>query len=106
KYLRTLLCELARISAHLLWIGTSALELGAMTIFMWTFTQREKIYDIFEFISGARFTVSYMRVGGVARPDYPEWHKRVREFLAGLPQTLDEVDEMLNENEIFLQRMR
>lgn len=105
KYLRTLLCELARISSHLLWLGTGALELGAMTIFMWTFAEREKIYDIYEFISGARFTVSYMRVGGVARADYPEWRNRVREFLDGFPPVLDEVEDMLNENEIFVQRM-
>lgn len=105
KYLRTLLCELARISSHLLWLGTGALELGAMTIFMWSFTQREKIYDIFEWISGARFTVSYMRVGGVARPDYPEWRRMVREFLDGFPKTLDELETMLNANEIFLNRL-
>ncbi len=105
KYLRTLLCELARISAHLLWLGTSALELGAMTIFMWGFTEREKLYDIFEFISGARFTVSYMRVGGVARADYPEWRKRVRKFLDEFPPILKELEDMLNGNEIFLQRM-
>ncbi|MCB2155887.1 NADH dehydrogenase (quinone) subunit D [bacterium] len=104
RYLRTLLCELARISSHLLAIGTGGLELGAMTIFMWTFTQREKLYDIFEYISGARFTVSYMRVGGVARADYPEWHRRVREFLDGIIEVIEEVETMLNENEIFLQR--
>ncbi len=105
RYLRTLLCELARMSAHLLAVGTGALELGAMTVFMWGFTQREKIYDIFEFISGARFTVSYMRAGGVAREDYPEWRRRVREFLDGYMNTQEEMEAMLNENEIFLQRM-
>jgi NADH-quinone oxidoreductase subunit D len=106
KYLRTLLCELARISSHLLWLGTGALELGAMTIFMWGFTEREKIYDIFEFISGARFTVSYMRVGGVCRADYPEWRRRVREFLDGFLPVIDEIEAMLNENEIFIQRLK
>ncbi|MCB0221314.1 MAG: NADH-quinone oxidoreductase subunit D [Chrysiogenetes bacterium] len=106
KYLRTLLCELARISSHLLAVGTGALELGAMTIFMWGFTEREKLYDIFEFISGARFTVSYMRVGGVMRPDYPEWRARVREFLNGFLPVVDEMEAMLNENEIFLERLK
>lgn len=105
KYLRTLLCELARISAHLLWLGTGALELGAMTIFMWAFTEREKIYDIFEWIAGARFTVSYMRVGGVARADYPEWRRMVREFLDGYMKTQKELETMLNGNEIFLNRV-
>ena len=105
KYLRTLLCELARISSHLLWLGTGALELGAMTVFMWGFTQREKLYDIFEWISGARFTVSYMRVGGVARADYPEWRRMVREFLNQFPKTMNELETTLNGNEIFLNRV-
>ncbi|MBI5154629.1 NADH-quinone oxidoreductase subunit D [Candidatus Poribacteria bacterium] len=105
RYLRTLLCELARISAHLLWLGTNALELGAMTVFMWAFTEREKLYDIFEFIAGARFTVSYMRVGGVLRDDYPEWRKRVGEFLDGYMKVHEEIEAMLNENEIFIRRV-
>ncbi|MCC6546481.1 NADH-quinone oxidoreductase subunit D [Candidatus Sumerlaeota bacterium] len=105
KYLRTLLCELARISSHLLWLGTGALELGAMTVFMWGFTQREKLYDIFEWIAGARFTVSYMRVGGVARADYPEWRRMVREFLNQFPKAMTELEIMLNGNEIFLNRV-
>lgn len=105
KYLRTLLCELARISAHLLWLGTGALELGAMTIFLWSFTQREKIYDIFEWIAGARFTVSYMRVGGVARADYPEWRRMVKDFLDQYMAAHKEFEDMLNGNEIFLNRV-
>jgi NADH-quinone oxidoreductase subunit D len=104
-YLRTLLCELARISGHLLWLGTGALELGAMTIFLWSFTQREKIYDIFEWIAGARFTVSYMRVGGVARADYPEWRRMVRDFLNQYMAAHREFEVMLNGNEIFLNRI-
>ncbi|MDX2176589.1 MAG: NADH dehydrogenase (quinone) subunit D [Candidatus Sumerlaeia bacterium] len=106
KYLRTLLCELARISGHLLWFGTNSLELGAMTPFLWAFTQREKIYDIFEWIAGARFTVSYMRVGGVARADYPHWRSMVREFLDQYIEAQDEFEGMLNENEIFIQRLQ
>ncbi len=104
-YLRTLLCELARISSHLLWLGTGALELGAMTVFLWTFTQREKIYDLFEWIAGHRFTVSYMRVGGVARADYPEWRRMVRDFLDQFMDAHREFDTMLTANEIFLNRM-
>ncbi len=105
KYLRTLLCELARMSAHLLWFGTNALELGAMTPFLWAFSQREKLYDIFEWIAGARFTVSYMRVGGVARADYPHWRQMVREFLDGYIKQHREFELMLNENEIFTRRL-
>jgi len=105
KYMRTLLCELARMSSHLLWLGTGALELGAMTIFLWSFTQREKIYDIFEWIAGARFTVSYMRVGGVARADYPEWRRMVKDFLNQYMAAHKEFETMLNGNEIFLNRV-
>ncbi|MBI1290772.1 NADH dehydrogenase (quinone) subunit D [bacterium] len=105
KYMRTLLCELARMSSHLLWLGTGALELGAMTIFLWSFTQREKLYDIFEWISGARFTVSYMRVGGVARADYPEWRRMVKDFLNQYMAAHKEFETMLNGNEIFLNRV-
>jgi NADH-quinone oxidoreductase subunit D len=105
KYLRMLLCELARISSHLLWFGTGVMELGAMTPFLWAFTQREKLYDIFEWIAGARFTVSYMRVGGVARPDYPHWRQMVREFLDQYIEKHAELESMINENEIFVQRV-
>lgn len=105
KYLRTVLCELARISAHLLWFGTNSMELGAMTPFLWSFSQREKLYDIFEWIAGARFTVSYMRVGGVARADYPHWRQMVREFLDQYMDAHREFEMMLNENEIFTKRL-
>lgn len=105
KYLRTLLCELARLSSHLLWLGTGALELGAMTVFLWSFTQRERLYDLFEWIAGARFTVSYMRVGGVARADYPEWRNMVRDFLDQYMAAHREFETMLNGNEIFLRRL-
>jgi len=105
KYLRMILCELARISSHLLWMGSASLELGAMTVFLYTFREREKIYDIFEWIAGARFTVSYMRVGGVARDAYPEWLRRVKEFSDGFIKALGECETLLNENEIFVQRM-
>jgi NADH-quinone oxidoreductase subunit D len=104
KYLRVMLCELARLSSHLLWVGTGALELGASTVFMYTFREREKIYDIFEAIAGARFNVSYMRVGGVAR-DIPDgWLDMVREFCDDLPQRMADYERLLSKNEIFLQR--
>lgn len=105
KYLRMILCELSRISSHLLWMGSGAMELGAMTVFLYTFREREKIYDIFEWIAGARFTVSYMRVGGVARDANEEWLRRVRAFTDGFIKALGEVETLLNENEIFIQRM-
>jgi NADH-quinone oxidoreductase subunit D len=106
KWLRMTLCELARISAHCLWMGTGALELGAMTPFMYSFRERESIYDIFEWISGARFTVSYMRAGGVAR-DIPEgWIDMVARFADGFEAKADEWETLLTNNPIFLGRTK
>ena len=104
KYLRTILAELARISSHLLWLGSAALELGAMTIFMYTFRERETIYDLFEEISGARFTVSYMRVGGVSRDAPSGWIERVLAFVDDFPKKWNDYHTLLTENEIFLRR--
>ena len=104
KWLRTILCELARISSHLLWLGTHGLELGAMTVFMYTFREREAIYDLFEEICGARFTVSYMRVGGVQR-DYPEgWLDRVKAFVDDFPSKHKDYSDLLTNNDIFIAR--
>src|SRR5271156_5223474 len=71
KAIRVICCELARISSHLLGLGAYAMDVGAMTVFLYTFTEREKIYDLCEIISGARFTTSYTRIGGQTR-DLPE----------------------------------
>jgi NADH-quinone oxidoreductase subunit D len=106
KYLRTILCELARISSHLLWLGTSAMELGAVSVFLYTFRERETLYDFFEEICGARFTVSYMRVGGVQR-DYPEgWLAKVQQFVDEFPAKHAEYSDLLTLNDIFVYRMR
>ncbi len=106
KYLRTILCELARISSHLLWLGTHAMELGAVSLFLYTFRERETIYDLFEEICGARFTVSYMRVGGVMR-DYPAgWLDRVAAFIDDFPAKHAEYSDLLTLNDIFVYRTR
>ena len=106
KAIRVICCELARIQAHLLGIGAMALDLGAMTVFLYTFTEREKIYNLCEVISGARFTTSYTRIGGQIRdlPDsfFPQLRKFIDEFI---PQ-LDEVDNLLTRNKIFVDRTR
>ena len=103
-FLRTLLCELARISSHLVFFATHALELGASSAFMYGFRDREPIYDLFEQICGARFTVSYMRVGGVAR-DIPDgWLDGVRRYCDSMPKAIDDYEALLTRNEIFLQR--
>lgn len=106
KYLRTILCELARISSHLLWLGTHGMEVGAVTVFLYTFREREALYDLFEEICGARFTVSYMRIGGVMR-DYPEgWLGRVREFINDFPAKHADYMGLLAMNDIFVYRTR
>jgi NADH-quinone oxidoreductase subunit D len=101
QYLRVILCELARISSHLLWLGTSALDIGAMSVFLYTFRERESIYDIFESVCGARFTVSYMRVGGVA-VDVPDFFtKRVQAFIDDFAKKIEEYAGLLTDNKIW-----
>ena len=77
KAIRVICCETARISAHLFGLGAMALDLGAMTVFLYTFTEREKLYNLFELLTGARFTTSYTRVGGQIR-DLPDVHPATR----------------------------
>src|SRR5437763_4935056 len=73
QYIRVICCELARISAHLLGLGAFAMDVGALTVFLHTFTQRETIYNLCEALTGARFTTSYTRIGGVSRDTPPGW---------------------------------
>ena len=102
--IRVLVCELARISSHLLGLGVFAMDTGAWTVFMYTFTEREKLYTLFEELTGARFTTSYTRIGGVAR-DIPEgWLERVSKFCDGVLKVVDEVDSLLTRNKIFIDR--
>jgi NADH-quinone oxidoreductase subunit D len=102
--IRVLVCELARISSHLLGMGVFGMDAGAWTPFMYTFTEREKLYTLFEELTGARFTTSYTRIGGVAR-DIPEgWLGRVSTFCENLPKAIDEVEKLLTRNRIFLDR--
>jgi len=106
KAIRVICCELARISAHLLGLGSYAMDVGAMTVFLYTFTEREKIYDLCEIISGARFTTSYTRIGGQTR-DLPDvFFPAVRKFLDGFLPVLDETDNLLTRNRIWLDRTR
>ena len=102
--IRVLTCEMARISSHLLGIGVYAMDTGAWTVFMYTFNEREKLYTLFEELTGARFTTSYTRIGGVTR-DLPEgWLAKVSAFCDGVERTIDEVDKLLTRNGIFLER--
>jgi NADH-quinone oxidoreductase subunit D len=101
---RVICCEMARISAHLLGVGVFAMDVGAMTVFLYTFTEREKIYNLCEQLTGARFTTSYTRVGGQIR-DLPEgFVAQLRKFLDEVEPVVDEVDKLLSKNAIFIGR--
>lgn len=102
--IRVITAELARISSHLLGIAVFGMDTGAWTPFMYCFTEREKLYDLFEELTGARFTTSYTRIGGVTR-DIPDgWLDKVLNFLDEFVRTLDEVDALLTRNRIFYDR--
>jgi NADH-quinone oxidoreductase subunit D len=106
KYIRTILAELARISDHLLCVGTAALDLGAFTAFLYAFNLREVLYEIFELICGARFTTSYTRVGGLMYDVDDRFIGRVRDFLTRFPKTHSEVSRLLDRNRIFVDRTK
>ncbi len=103
-WIRMLGCELARISAHLLWLGTMLMDSGAISFFIWTFREREKIYSLFDEIAGHRFTVSHARIGGVAADLTPEALAAVRKFISEFPNEVAEWKTFLNKNRIFLDR--
>ena len=99
-----LCCEIARISAHLLWLGTGALDLGAATVFFHTFRERETLYNFIEMITGTRLTTSYPRVGGLARDIPDELIPQLKEFLKTFPGAVQEYEELLTRNKIWLKR--
>jgi NADH-quinone oxidoreductase subunit D len=104
QYIRTICSELARISSHLMATGSMAMDVGALTILLWTFREREKLYDIFEVLTGARFTTSYSRIGGVAQDMTDDVRNMIVAFLDYLPEALDECERLLNRNRIFVER--
>ncbi len=106
QYIRTILCELARISDHLLCTGAMGLDIGAFTFFLYAFNRREQIYNIFEELCGARFTNSYTRVGGVMHDASPRFVENVRQFVKEFPRTLDDMDRLFARNRIFVDRTR
>ena len=106
QYIRVICCELARISAHLLGLGAFAMDVGAMTVFLHTFTEREKIYNFCEWLTGARFTTSYTRIGGVTRDLPAGWAAKVEKFCDEVLATLDDVERLLTRNRIFVDRTR
>ena len=106
QYLRVIHMELNRIMSHLVWLGTSALDLGAMSMFWYAFREREMILDLFEYSTGARMHTRYFQVGGVAEDVPAGWIDKVREFTDVMPGRIDQYGALLNRNEILLQRLR
>jgi len=104
--IRLICYETARISSHLLGIGALALDLGAMSVFLYTFTEREKLYDLFELLTGARFTTSYTRVGGQIRDLPATFIPQLTKFLDDFGPQLDETDKLLSRNRIFVDRTK
>ncbi|MBM4169893.1 MAG: NADH dehydrogenase (quinone) subunit D [Ignavibacteria bacterium] len=104
QYIRVLISELARISSHLMFLGSLAMDVGALTVWMYAFREREKLYDIFERLAGARFTTSYTRIGGLAQDMTPEVDAMVRKFIEEFPSKLRECEKLLQTNRIFLGR--
>jgi NADH dehydrogenase I D subunit len=104
QFIRTLMAELTRLSGHLVWLGTHALDIGAMTVCMYTLRERELVLDLTEMVTGARQTVSYVRIGGV-RNDIPaDFIDKCREFTELFPKRLEEYDTMIRQNRIWLKR--
>lgn len=106
KVLRVIACELSRIISHLVWLGTTSIDLGAFTPFLWCFQERERVYNLQEMWTGARLTTSLTRVGGLMA-DIPDgFTEGVREFCATLPKTMDETDRLLTRSGIWCARMQ
>lgn len=104
QYLRVLLVELQRIASHLVWLGTQAIDIGAVSVFLYCFREREQILDVFELFSGARMMTGYIRVGGLAK-DIPEgFEEKVRDFIRTFPKRIDEYETLLTQNQIWQDR--
>ncbi|RMD75865.1 MAG: NADH-quinone oxidoreductase subunit D, partial [Chloroflexi bacterium] len=101
---RVLLTELQRIASHLVWLGTHALDLAAMSVFLYAFREREQILDIFELVSGARMMTSYFRIGGLAYDLPTDFIPTVEQFLAIMPSRIDEYEDLLTANPLWLER--
>ena len=104
QYIRVLLTELTRIASHLVWLGTHAIDLGAMSVFLYCFREREGILNIFEMVAGQRMMTSYFRIGGLALEPPTGWLKAVERFVRMIPGRIDEYEDLLTRNRIWLSR--
>jgi len=106
KYIRVILAELSRIADHLVWMGTHALDIGAMTAFLYGFEAREWLYDLFEHTTGARLTTSYTRVGGFLKDVPEDFEELVKQFIKKFPKVLKQLHGLLTRNRIWMDRIR
>lgn len=104
QYIRVLLTELTRISSHLVWLGTHAIDLGAMSVFLYGFREREELQNIFELVSGQRMMTSYFRIGGLALEPPPGWLDPVARFVESFPDHIAEYENLLTQNRIWMGR--
>jgi NADH-quinone oxidoreductase subunit D len=104
QWMRVMLCELTRVSSHLIWLGTHALDIGAMTVYFYCFREREEILKIFEMFSGQRMMTSYIRIGGLALEPPRGWHKVVSRVVEQLARGIDEYHNLLTGNPIWVNR--
>ncbi len=104
-WIRTLVSEIARISSHLMAMGATCMDVGALTLLLWTFTEREKLYDIIELMTGARFTTSYTRIGGVANDIDNATLDKLRSWANEFPSEMDNYEKVIHRNRIFIDRM-
>ncbi|MGC8754571.1 MAG: NADH dehydrogenase (quinone) subunit D [Thermosulfidibacteraceae bacterium] len=101
KYIRVIMTELARIASHLIWLGTHAMDIGAATVFLYTFREREYIYELWEMVAGARFHQSYFRIGGVKEDLPEEFIPALKKFVDTFPRKIDEYEGLLTNNKIW-----
>jgi NADH-quinone oxidoreductase subunit D len=104
QYIRVMMVELQRVSSHLVWLGTHAIDLGAMSVFLYCFREREEILKIFEMFAGQRMMTSYIRIGGVALEPPAGWRQAVDRVLKMMPSRIDEYEALLTENRIWMAR--
>jgi NADH-quinone oxidoreductase subunit D len=106
QWLRVLLNELTRINSHLVWLGTHALDIGAMSVFLYCFREREDLLRLFEMVSGQRMMTSYFRIGGISLEPPLGFFERVRKFVVGFPGKVDEYEALLTQNPIWIRRLK
>ncbi len=106
QYIRTMVSEMSRISSHILWLGTHALDIGAMTVFLYSFREREWILDLFEMLCGARLTTSYARIGGVRNDVSQRFLDSLYQFTQEFPKRVEEYETLIDQNRIWLKRTK